>query len=190
MGFLAAALPFISAGASLAGGLVGADASMRNGDIQAQIARNNATTENRNATVSAETGDVQATNQGLKTAQTVGKMKATLGASGVDTTSGSAANVESEAEGAGLTDAETIRSNAARSVWGYQVGAQQEEEQAGYDVQAGEFGMLSSFIGGISSAGKNWSQLGNLSDGGTTGGAPASPPAAPVYSGGGIGWST
>lgn len=161
MGFLAAALPAISAGASLAGGVMGAVGSEENASVQAQIARNNANTAMWNANIAGEQGEQQSAMKGMQTAQTVGKMRAAFGASGVDVNSGSPADVQAAADAAGLTDQQTIKSDAARRAWGYETQSSNFENQSKVDVQQGNWGALSSLLGGASSAAKTWMQFGN-----------------------------
>lgn len=157
MGMLAVALPLV-------GGIVSGIGASENANYQAQVAQNNAITAQRQAALSAEMGDAKAAQSGMKTAQTVGKAKAALGAAGVETNSGSAADVTSGIEAAGLTDAQTIRSDAARQTWGYQVQQSNDLAQSQLDKQTGQFGEMSSFLGGASSAAGNYAKLGSGSN--------------------------
>ena len=160
-----AAMAAISAVASLAGGVVGAAGSIENANMQSQIARNNANTALLNANFATQEGDIKAQDQGLKTAQTVGKIKSAFGASGVDPNSGSAADVSAAASSAGMTDAQTIRSDAARQAWGYTTQSTNFDNQAAVDTAGGTFGALTSLLSGASSAGSTWSKFGSTGGG-------------------------
>ena len=166
-----AAMAAISAVASLAGGVVGAAGSIDNANMQAQIARNNANTAMLNANFATQEGDIKAQNQGLKTAQAVGKMKAGFAANGVDPNSGSAADVSAAADSAGMTDAQTIRSDAARQAWGYETQSANFNEQASVDTAGGTFGALSSLLSSASSAGSTGAKVGSTGGGGGVGDA-------------------
>jgi hypothetical protein len=172
MCFDPASMAIISAGTALLGGAVSAAGAEENASVQAQIARNNAQTAMWNANVTAEAGDARAANQGLKTAQTVGKMRAAFGAAGIDPNQGSAADVQAAADSAGLTDAETIRSDAARQAWGYEVQSSNFSNQASADEAAGNWGALSSFLGGATSAAGSASMFGAFGGGSSFGSMP------------------
>ena len=146
----------ISIGMTAAGGIAGAAGAEENANVQAQIARNNANTALYNSHIAGLQGEQQATMKGMQTAQTVGKIKTNFGASGVDVNSGSPAAVAAAAASAGSTDQQTIKSDAARQAWGYATQSVADQNQAGFDEQQGEFGALSSLLGGASSSAKTW----------------------------------
>lgn len=165
MGFL----PILSAGLSAVGGIMGAVGSEENAAVQSQIARNNANTAMWNANIASQQGEQRSTMQGMKTAQTVGKIKAGFGASGVDVNSGSPADVAAAASSAGMTDQQTIKSDAARTAWGYETQSTNFQDQAQLDKQQGDWGALSSLLGGASSTAKTWMQFGGGGAGGGSG---------------------
>ena len=109
-----------SAGASVAGGIVAGNAQKKAADYNAQVQENNSVTAQQNARLASEMGEQQAQQRGMQTAQQVGKAKAVFGAAGIDPLSGSASDTEAGITSAGLTDVQTIQSNAARQAWGYQ----------------------------------------------------------------------
>ena len=149
---LSIAASAVAATASLAGGVVGAEAAQKNAAIQSQIAQNNAMVAQEDARMAMKMGEAQAQNAELATAQRVGRAKAAFGASGVDPDAGSAVNVEAGTEMAGITDVGTTISNASRAAWGYETQSVNFENQANYDIQAGNNQALGSLIGGVGSA--------------------------------------
>jgi hypothetical protein len=113
---------------SLAGGVMSAvgtgrqyAAASANAAYQAQVAANNAKIAQQNQNAELQAGSQQATMTGLRTRATVGKTKAEQGASNVDVNSGSFSNARSGEAEVGLLDALTVRSNAARRAYGYEV---------------------------------------------------------------------
>lgn len=62
--------------------------------------------------------------------QMVGQQRAGIAASGVDVNSGSAVDVQADTRHLGELDALTIRTNAAREAWGYQVQGQDLRRRA------------------------------------------------------------
>lgn len=171
MGFLMTA-PAL-AGIAMAGTAVSAAGAYEQGqataaaaNYQAQVARNNAQIARENVALAAQTGAAKETAQGMKTADSVGKMKATQGASGIDVNTGSAASVRDAAAKLGALDALTIRSNTAREAYGYEVAATSQEAQARLDEmeasqaqEAGTIGALGTFLTGASSVGSKFKTL-------------------------------
>lgn len=151
-----------SAGASVIGGIAAGNAQKQAADYNAQVQQNNAITAQRNATIASEMGEQQAQQRGMQTAQNVGKAKAVFGAAGIDPLTGSASDTESGIESAGLTDVQTIQSNAARQAWGYQTQASNFQAQAGLDIMQGQNEQESSFLSGGSSGLNDWLKFGNV----------------------------
>jgi hypothetical protein len=165
-----AALPVISLVAGLAGAGVSALGSYESGRAQseaaayqAQVARNNAVIAQQNANLGIQSGEVQASNAAMQTRSVIGATKAGEAASGVDVNSGSFVNVRASESELGALDALTLRSNAAKQAYGYEVAATSEEGQAGlYGLQstqasqAGQIGALGTFIGGSGSVGAQY----------------------------------
>lgn len=89
----------------------------------AQLAANNAKVAQQNAAYAGAEGDVNAGNEGMKTRATVGAITANQGASGVRLDSGSSVATRESAAKVGMLNQQTIRSNAARTAYGYQTQA-------------------------------------------------------------------
>lgn len=169
MPFIAPIIPAISAiagvasaGASVAGGIVAGEAQKKSADYNAQIQANDAITAQRNATIASEMGEQAAEQRGMQTAQQVGKAKAIFGASGIDPLSGSASDTEEGITSSGLTDVQTIKSNAARQAWGYQTQSSNFTAQSQLDKQQGADEMAGSFLSGASSGLNSWLKFGNV----------------------------
>lgn len=166
----------LGAGLSLAGGVVGAVGAEQNAKAtseadfyQSQILQQNAQLAEQKAQFATEEGGAEAERKELATKANVGQIKAAQGASNIDVNSGSSVKVQRSAAELGALDAVTLRSNAARAAYGYQVQALSDTEQAGLEATsaanaktAGNIQAISSLIGGASSAGSQyaqWSQL-------------------------------
>jgi hypothetical protein len=163
-----AATAVAGAGVSAYGSYSGGMAKAEQAAYQAQVAANNAAIARQNADLETKSGEIAAANYGMKTRAEVGKTLATQGASGVEVNTGSSVGVRAAESELGMLDALTIRSNAARKAYGYQVQATgdvaegqlltTEAEQA---KQAAPIGALGSFLGSVSSTGIKYSNLGN-----------------------------
>jgi len=165
-------LATIGSVASLAGGAVGAYGAIESGEAsgaaasyQSQVAANNAIIAGENAQYAKAAGEVQVTASELKTAATIGAIKTNQAASGLDVNSGSNEDVQSSAKELGELDALTVRNNAARQAYGYQVQStsftqqsQLSSAQSEQDLTAGMFGAGSSILGGATSATNNYAR--------------------------------
>lgn len=157
-----------SIGSALIGGigaLTSGNASAASAKYNAQIADENATIAKQNATWAGEAGAEQAGQASQKTRAEVGAIKAAQAANNVDVNSGSALDVRSTAAELGQLSAINIRSNAARSAYGYETKATSEEAQSQFDTfsgeqssLAGEVGAGSTILGGAANAGLNYSK--------------------------------
>lgn len=157
-------------GATLIGGLTSAFGAYEQGqsqqemyNYQAGVARLNTQIADQNATYATQIGEDQATRAGLQGAQRMGQIKAAQGASGLDVNSGSAVQVRASQKEASSLDVASIRSNAAKTAYNYQVQGVQFTAQGQMDTVAGEnartSGMInagSSLIGAASSVSQQW----------------------------------
>jgi hypothetical protein len=87
-----------------------------------------------------------------------------MAANGVDLNSGSALRIQGDTAKLGDVDALTIRNNAARAAYGYQLQGLSYGQQATLDessaanaVSAGNLNSFASIVGGASSVGSKWS---------------------------------
>lgn len=188
----------LSAVAGLAGAGIGAVGAMQASDArasaatyQAQVAENNAKIAKQNAGFEIESGEIAAANQGLKTRAVVGTEKASQAASGIDVTKGSAVDVRKGTETMGLLDAITIRSNAARRAYGYQVAETSDVAQGGLlrsqakqEKIAGPLTAAGTLLSAASTVGGNYAKWQNVAPGvnpGATGPLDITPKIAPDW---------
>lgn len=106
-----------------------AAASMQ-GEYTARIDEQNAGIADMQAKDATDRGTIEEQRQRLGTRQNIGSTRAAQAAQGVDISSGSAADVQASEAGLGELDALTIRNNAARESWGYNVDAANLRQQA------------------------------------------------------------
>jgi hypothetical protein len=164
----------VGIGASAAGAGVGAIGSLFQGqaqsamyNYQAGVAQVNATVAKQDATYATQAGEVEAQNSGMRTRAEVGSTRAGMAAGNVDITSGSGARVITSETEIGQQNEATIRANAAKRAYGFDVKAAADTAQAGaYDVAAstsktsGIIGAVSSVIGGAGNVAAKWAQYG------------------------------
>ena len=191
----------IGMASSIAGGVVGAEGAKYQGQAQANmygyqagVARVNATLAQQDANYATTAGEVEAQTAGMRTRAQVGQTKATIAAGNLDTSSGSGSKVlQSETEIGQFNEA-TIRANAAKRAYGFNVAGAQDVAQAGaFDVAAatsktaGDISATSSILGAVGSVSSKWTQA-NQSFGPSGSGTNLTGPGSGGYSGMG-GWS-
>ena len=97
-----------------------ASAAQAQAVYQAQVARQNQALMERQAADARQRGEVAEENRRRTTAQQIGQQRAALAGQGTDFT-GSETDILGDTAAAGELDARTIRANAAREAYGYQV---------------------------------------------------------------------
>lgn len=168
----------IGAGVSAVGSSYAGQAKSDMYNYQAGVADLNKKIASQNADYSREVGEVKAQDSGLRTEFQVGKMKAAQGGSGLDVNSGSALATRQSQTLIGQHDQGTIRSNAARQAYGFDIeaikyGAEGDMlRTAGKNaIEAGNLGAVSSILGGASSVASKWLQGTSAGVWGGTGGS-------------------
>lgn len=156
---------------SAVGAISQSRASAASAGYNAQVAQNNAQIATQNSQFAGAEGEQNVSASTAKTRALVGATLANQGASGVDVNSGSSVNVrESEAK-IGALNALNIRSQAARSAYGYQVGATSDEAQAALlrsqkknDITAGYLDAGATVLGGLGKASQytRWLSAGGI----------------------------
>lgn len=140
-----------------------AAASQAQAVYQAQVARQNEELMRRQAVDAIQRGQVAEDNRRRLTGQQIGQQTAALAGQGTDL-EGSPIEVLGDTAAAGELDAQTIRANAAREAYGYQV------QGLGYNSQAilestraanstytpNYLGAGASLLAGASSLGEKW----------------------------------
>jgi len=142
----------VGSGLSVVGAGVGAVGAIQKGRVDAQVAENNATIARFQAKDAKQRGSEEASAITAAGARETGALVAQGGASGVDITSGSGANVFSVAEMAAASDAARVRANASREAWAYRTGAETEEARARAARPASLLGASSMVLSGFGSA--------------------------------------
>lgn len=140
-------------------------AAKQAGDYNAAIARNNQIIAERQAEDAIKRGDIAADEQRRKTARLVGTQRAAFGSSGLAIDSATSLDILGDTAAFGELDALTIKSNAAREAYGYQVqGMNYAAEEAMSRVRgknaaaAGIINASSTLIGGVGSGANMWAQ--------------------------------
>lgn len=148
---IATAATIGSSAISALGSISQSRASAASAGYNAKVAAQNAELQIQNAQFAGAEGEQNLAAQGAKNKAALAATLANQGASGVDVNTGSAVDVrESEAK-LGMLNALTIRSNAAKQAYGFQVGAASERGQAAL----GRAQQKSDTTGGYISAGAN-----------------------------------
>lgn len=166
------AMAAIGTAVSVSGQLQQASAAKASADYQSKVAAGNASTATQNANFAAASGEQQAAIQEQKTRAQEGSIEAAQGSSGVDINSPTATAVRTSAGELGALDAQTIRSNAARTAYGYETQSTNFENQASADTStgqnaetAGDVNAGASLFSGVGSAGLNYAKVMNNSSG-------------------------
>jgi hypothetical protein len=153
----------ISTAVSVMGAYEQGQAQKRNADYQAKVADMNATISKQNANYEMALGEQRNEQQQTKAKAAVGSIVANQGANGLDVNSGSNLAVQTGAEEMGALDSQTIKNNATRTAYNYQVQATEATAQGQLDRAEGSQAQLSSYLnmgssllGGASSVGDQY----------------------------------
>lgn len=176
LGTLALVGGLAGSGISAFGSYESGQAQSANAAYQAQVARNNAIIAGENETWTSASGAAQEAAEGMKTRAAVGRIKANQGANNIDVNTGSSVAVQTAAQKMGDLDAMTIRSNTARSAYGYAVAAESDtaqsqllEAESSQAATGGDISALGTFLSGASSVGGKWAGLQNVTPSGGSG---------------------
>lgn len=122
---------------TLAQGISGASSSIFGGLSQRELSRFNASMARYGARKVRERGQEYEARVRQKTKKTVGSQRAALAAQGLRLDVGSPADIQAETKDIGELDALTIRNNAARAAFGYNLQAISSELEGDLAFQAG-----------------------------------------------------
>jgi hypothetical protein len=159
------AIPVMIAGAAISamGTYSSYESQKASAQYGATVARNNALVADQYAAMEGTKGVAEEETSRLKTSEQVGATKVAGAAAGVDVTSGTPLETQADVRAMGDLDALTIRSNAARNIYGYRVQGVSYQAQAALDESrrknlgtAEGFGVASSIMGGASSVSDKW----------------------------------
>ena len=140
----------LSAVSSITTAISQASALKATGKYQSSIANVNATMANMTAKQTLMSGDIAAGNKNLQTREVVGSIKAVQGASGVSVGSGSNAAVATGENLVGTVDEMTIRNNAQRRAFGFNMQAMNDTSEGKFaNITASNEAMQSLLSGGL-----------------------------------------
>ena len=138
-----------------------AAAAEASAEYNAQVAANEAATQQQLAQNEISKGIAERERQQRAAARAMGEMRANMGASGFELDSGSNLSLLAESAQEHQYDSETIMSNANQAAWQHMVGVSQAENQKSYSqwqgsqAHAGDgaaaIGMAGTLLGGIGS---------------------------------------
>lgn len=162
----------VGIGASLVGGLLGAQGATMQGDAQqkmynyrAQVSKINADINRQNAAWARDKGEIEGTMYGMKAAQRAGAIKVAQSSSGFDVNSGSNKTVQESQSKITQMDEAQIRDNATKIAYSYETKANMDDNQATLDVISGQYAKeaskikaAESIIGTVSTVSSKWQQ--------------------------------
>jgi hypothetical protein len=141
-------------GAALVGTALSAYGQYRQGEVDEQVARNNAILARYQMRDAVQQGTYRAADIEGEGKRVIGAARAAVSTSGVDSSSGSAANLfTTSAVNAGI-DAQRAKSQAARVAWGF---ANEEQDTLARSRMARQAGILGSVGTGLNGIG-NYAQ--------------------------------
>jgi hypothetical protein len=163
LGMMSLASTAIGGGISAFGAEKSGQAQQQMYNYQAGVARINYQIDQQNKEYAFNQGEAEATRYGLKSAQQLGQIRAAQGASGLDVNSGSNADVQASQRKVAQMDMTTIRSNAAKTAYDFDVKSTMDLNQATMDVMAGQnaktagdIKAMSSLVGSAGSVSDKW----------------------------------
>ncbi len=147
----AATMTLIALGAMAAGTAVSAVGQIKAGNRQKEAGDANAAILEARARDARALGTDEEQRYRANVRGLIGSQRAGFAAQGVDVGSGSAADVQADAAYLGELDALTIRNNAAREAWGYEVEADQARKGGEIAKRESRWGAVTTVAGGASS---------------------------------------
>lgn len=149
-GIITAASTGVQTGAGFMQHQQSAQAASLRGRFENDVAERNAQIAERQGSDAINRGALAEGRERLDTREQVGGSRAALAAQGVDVSTGSAADVQTNERAIGETDALTIRNNAAREAWGYDVEAANQRMNGNLAILAGENDAATQRAAGVS----------------------------------------
>lgn len=137
MGAAAAITPFLPLISTALGGLASAGAAAQAGEEDAQAAEQNARNAGLLASDAIQRGEQEGGRIRMMASRMIGEQKVAFAASGVDSSTGSARELQGDTRMMSELDALTARNNAAREAYGLRLQGQQYRDQARRSRQRG-----------------------------------------------------
>lgn len=151
---------------SVIGQMQQAKAAQASANYQSEVAAGNQQIANKNASYAGAEGEAQAGISEQKTRQQEGAILAGQASSGVDVNSPTSTAVRTSQDELGQLDAQTIKSNAAQTAYGFETQSTQygntaaaEEAQGENAATAGEIGAGTGLLSGAGNAGLNYANV-------------------------------
>jgi len=146
----------IAMGLSAGAGVMGAASSYQQGQVQKQVARNNATMAEYAAQDAQRRGEEDAAAISRKAAGLKGTQRALMAARGLDLGVGTAAEIQDQTDFFGETDAATARFNASRDAWAYRAQGQDMMQQGKWAARNANAQAFSTLLGTAGSVASKW----------------------------------
>jgi hypothetical protein len=157
---------------TIAGGIVSGMGAQEAGQAQANaynykagVALINKQVNEQNASWAIQSGETQAMEKGLKDRAKIAQEKVVQSGSGFDVNTGTASRVRDDMSSASAFDQNVIRWDAAKTAYGYEIKATTDQAESNLDKmaaqqseEAGEIGMISSYINAGTSVASKWYQ--------------------------------
>lgn len=166
MGWVAIAATVVSAVISAYSAKKQGDAAESAANYQAAVARNNQIIADQYAKTEIQKGQAEEAAKRQETAQRIGAIRAAIGGSGLDPGGETPLRLQSDTARLGEQDAQTIRNNAARAAYGFQVKGMNYAAEASLDemrgrsaAEGGSLGAWSSIISGAAGVGDKWAKF-------------------------------
>ena len=134
------------------------------GENAKEVADYNATVQENAAKDASERGAIAAAEQRTKARQMIARQNAAMSSGGLDASTGTPLDLQTETAGIGELDALRIVNNAQRQAAGYKAQAELEKFRGGSALNAGYFGAAGSILGGVGTAAYYKSKFGSDDD--------------------------
>lgn len=150
MSSIAGIVSVAQTGLGVAQNVQDAQAAKLRGQFENQVDQRNAQLAEKQAEFAVNDATLDANRLGGQTAQQVASGRAAAAAGGADVNTGSAAAVTASRNLVGAVDALTIKNNAAREAWGYDVQAANYRTQGKLALMAGQNEATADTMKGVS----------------------------------------
>jgi hypothetical protein len=146
----------IALGATVGSGVMAAGSAYQQGQVQKQVARNNATMAEYAAQDAQRRGEEDAAAISRKAAGLKGTQRSLMAARGLDLGVGTAAEIQDQTDFFGEADAATARFNASRDAWAYRAQGQDMMSQGKWAARNANAQAFSTLLGTAGSVASKW----------------------------------
>ena len=146
----------LTLGATLGSGVMAAGSMYQQGQVQKQIAANNATMAEYAAQDVQRRGEEEAQGIQRKAAGLKGTQRAMMASRGLDLGVGTAAEIQDQTDFFGEMDVATARGNAARESWAYRAQGQDMRQQGKWAARNANMQAFSTLLGSAGSVADRW----------------------------------